>query len=505
MRFSTFFFLVLSFGSSVADFIFTEQYNCAVCNDVLDGISCKYFGSCHLINSSVLNAFGSCEAAGFCDYVYPSSVSRPTSSALDLRVSKGFGSKPYSSMRLSVVTKSGVTPPFNTSSFDYSAPFRYKWTDNVLHSSIVNVQPGEKNIFSIGTTNISIWLPKQGAGVAGLLIADPCVHLSSTTSWVGCKYANTFATSTRLPAMLDAMLKHDDTDFWAILGDNFYDRTGEITRAMYDKFTLATKSKMMMTVPGNHDYWVVGTPGGGTTADQYANGHMQWYAMDAKAAETLLPPSNNDKLGLNINNMGIPPFNFSIDPSSKKPGALPDITNAFWYQQIGNIAVVGYSGGYSLEETTPLMQEACSWMSDLHTSGSVAVSILVGHWDKVGMGCGKEMSVPDAYDHIIKLDGCSQLSEKKVLKFFMGHTHCNQVHPHSHVDTGFMVAGQGMSGCGNYGFPIMDTTENRLRIWHFEVVSSKGVDSYDKIYQCISAQGWRNCTNLAEKWLDQPF
>ena len=24
-------------------------------------------------------------------------------------------------------------------------------------------------------------------------------------------------------------------------------------------------------------------------------------------------------------------------------------------------------------------------------------------------------------------------------------------------------------GCGNYGFPIVDTTEGHVRVWHFEV------------------------------------
>eukprot|EP00463_Aulacantha_scolymantha_P000481 TRINITY_DN1294_c0_g1_i1.p1 TRINITY_DN1294_c0_g1~~TRINITY_DN1294_c0_g1_i1.p1 ORF type:complete len:110 (-),score=14.85 TRINITY_DN1294_c0_g1_i1:167-496(-) len=101
---------------------------------------------------------------------------------------------------------------------------------------MVNVEPGQTNNFSIGTTNVSLWLPKQGAGVAGLIIADPCVHLSTTKSWVGCAYATKFKTSERLPVMLDAMLRGADTDFWGILGDNFYDRTGEITRAMYETF-----------------------------------------------------------------------------------------------------------------------------------------------------------------------------------------------------------------------------------------------------------------------------
>jgi hypothetical protein len=37
-------------------------------------------------------------------------------------------------------------------------------------------------------------------------------------------------------------------------GDNFYDRKGDATAAFYDQLTLQAKSKIMLTVPGNHDY-----------------------------------------------------------------------------------------------------------------------------------------------------------------------------------------------------------------------------------------------------------
>lgn len=483
-------------------FIFEEKYKCGICLDVFNGIPCEYFDACHVVNRSVIDTFGTCENATLCDPIEPLPL-LTAPSVLDVRVTKGFGTKDYSAVRVSVVTKRGETPPFNTSDFEYSAPFKYRWTDNVLHSSIMSLKAGQNKI-NIGNTSISVWLPKQGNAVAGLLLADPCVHLSTTHSWVGCSNAEKFKTSQRLPEMLHAIMSDTDTDFWSILGDNFYDRTGEITRAMYDNFTLATKSKMMITVAGNHDYWVMGTPGGGTTADQYANGHMQWYAMDSKAAEKLLPQSNYE-LGINPQNIGVPPFDFSIDPSSKHPGALPMISNAFWYQQIGNIGIVGYSGGYTYKELAPYVEEACSWLGHASAFSGVKMGLLVGHWDKTGMGCAKEMSVPEVYDEIAKFDGCKQMADKKLLKFIMGHTHCNVPHPHGHVDTGFMVAGQGMSGCDNYGFPIVDTTENRIRFWHFEVVSKSGKDTYNEVFACISKKGWRQCTDMAELWLDQPF
>ena len=39
-----------------------------------------------------------------------------------------------------------------------------------------------------------------------------------------------------------------------IAGDNFYDRKGDATAAFYDQLTLQAKSKIMLAVPGNHDY-----------------------------------------------------------------------------------------------------------------------------------------------------------------------------------------------------------------------------------------------------------
>lgn len=72
---------------------------------------------------------------------------------------------------------------------------------------------------------------------------------------------------------------------------------------------------------------------------------------------------------------------------------------------------------------------------------------------------------PHRYDYVSALEGCAAFNRTQSLKFFMGHTHCNDVHPHGRVGAGFRVAGQGMEGCGNYGVPVLDTTEQRIRIW----------------------------------------
>jgi hypothetical protein len=181
------------------------------------------------------------------------------------------------------------------------------------------------------------------------------------------------------------------------------------------------------------------------------------------------------------------------------------ISNSFFYNQIGNAGLIGYSGAYDFADTKPYLQEACRFFKAQHISQLIKTVVIVGHWDVDGLGCDKDMAGPALYEEAAKMDGCDAFASVGMLKFVMGHTHCNVPHPHGKIDTGFMVAGQGMEGCGNYGIPILDTTEERIRFWNFEVVSKAGVDNYDKIMACVTAKGWRACTDLAESWLDEPL
>lgn len=105
---------------------------------------------------------------------------------------------------------------------------------------------------------LSVQLPPLGGGVAGVLIADPCVDDASITSHVACFYGKMFKTAERLPILLNTFVGNHSSsmDFWSILGDNFYDRTGEATKKIFSKISLQTKAKPLVTVPGNHDYWV---------------------------------------------------------------------------------------------------------------------------------------------------------------------------------------------------------------------------------------------------------
>ena len=83
-------------------------------------------------------------------------------------------------------------------------------------------------------------------------------------------------------------------------------------------------------------------------------------------------------------------------------------------------------------------------------------------------------------------------------KYVYGHTHCNR----NVVDNlSYLVAGQGMDGCGNYGFPVFDTTDRQFRVYHFLIQDLlRDMDNYDEIYECIDKNGVSNCYHLAEEW-----
>lgn len=133
-------------------------------------------------------------------------------------------------------------------------PRRYKWTDNALHTTIV--APGV-NVTVGGATVPVRPFPQSSTGVAGVLIGDPCINDASILSLVACFYGKKFQTATRTPALLNAFVGNQSAmDFWGLLGDNFYDRTGEATKKMFSAISQETKAKPFLTVPGNHDYWV---------------------------------------------------------------------------------------------------------------------------------------------------------------------------------------------------------------------------------------------------------
>jgi hypothetical protein len=106
----------------------------------------------------------------------------------------------------------------------------------------------------------------------------------------------------------------------------------------------------------------------------------------------------------------------------------------------------------------------------------------------------------------------------------MGHTHCNEVTANDTRNgdaLGFMVAGQGMEGCQNFGLPILTTTAATtstadatttatttqpamLEIMYYNIQNLKdGTDQYDNLVKCFDKNGPHGCKELGTTWLNQ--
>lgn len=119
-----------------------------------------------------------CASAGFCpSEPEPWEIAKvEASNGLDVRVSKALGSRGYDKIRLSVISNHTI----DSSYFSYGSPFKYRWTSNsligntYLNSGIVTVKPGEKTTLVIEGKEVVVSIPKDGEGVRGVIIADPC-------------------------------------------------------------------------------------------------------------------------------------------------------------------------------------------------------------------------------------------------------------------------------------------------------------------------------------------
>lgn len=166
-----------------------------------------------------------CVSHGLCDPTLRKPLSED-SAILDLRISKGYGSRGYDKIRISVISNETIESPL----FTYSEEFRYRWTDNVLNSGVVSVTPGEKNTFSVGDESFNVFIPALGEGSRGVLIADPCF----TSEFITCLYGKEFNMFNHTIELLNAINEYDDNHYWMILGDNFYDQSGEVWTCMID-------------------------------------------------------------------------------------------------------------------------------------------------------------------------------------------------------------------------------------------------------------------------------
>lgn len=454
-----------------------------------------------------------------------------------VRVTKGFGSRGYDSIRVSVVTDSNgesagtsgeaaastaVASTIAAVSWiaSYSADFVWRWTQLHLRSGLVNMTSWDPEDDAVTRTidlgdgeSIEVSLPKQGAGVRGVLIADPCTE----STFVRCTYGKVFETKERTPRLLEALVgdARNGISYWGILGDSLYDQSGNITTQFFDSLSKTVTQKITLMTPGNHDYWVGGSPSSGTDADQYGNGFAQFYAMDPKAAE-----EGDEGAFLDL----------SVDPDASaddEEDRLAAMENFQWYNQIGNAAFIGFSGAYSYSKQESFFEEACSWLGD--NAATIDVAMLVAHWNTPDDGCGDDADVPSTHMLLGEVAGCSEFKEKGRLLWFSGHTHCASESLSG--DNGFLVAGQGMSGCGQYAFPVVDTTGGRLQIYSFAIASQPPEDTsdlrhtryaaglaalegedvgfelvydrYEEVYACLQSHGMDGCMEYADVWYNE--
>ena len=315
------------------------------------------------------------------------------------------------------------------------------------------------------------------------------IHFISLNIVLVCAYQDKFGTFTRLTDLLNAMGSHDDLNFWQILGDNFYDQAGDASSSWFAALSSGIKSKFFSTVPGNHDFWVNASPEHYVPNDQLGNGFMQFYGQDTVAS---------------TQTSGNAPYDFSADPDGANKGSenLPPASNFFFYNKLGNVAFIGYSGARSFESMESYFTEACNWA----VSEKPDVLFLLGHWNMGGDGCDTTATVPAVYSEIAALPACAPIASKML--YFMGHKHCNMV---TEKDIGFMVGGMGMSdasSCGGvFGIPVVDTTGGSVKVYYFQLAVGGVFDdnAYSNILNCFKANGVSGCYSLATLWSSVPI
>ncbi|CAJ1440540.1 unnamed protein product [Effrenium voratum] len=374
--------------------------------------------------------------------VFAALVLGSAGSGLELRVAKALGSKGYNKVRVSVVAddkQHAADFPFQ-----YREQFKFRWTDNFLLSSVIELQAGP-NELHIAEQPVIIDLPAEDEGIRGVFWADPCF----SSKFVLCSFGKTFQTLERSTRLLNAAFEDSTMNVFGLLGDNFYDQTGELSREFFSRVSMNVKRRFWLMVNGNHDNWVCGLPVCGNQKDNFGIGQMQFYPMDSVAS------------------LQSPVFTFDLDPDQDKhwDRFLNNGTNFLFYHKLGNVGFVGYSGAADLDTVRPHMEAACRYFEETQPQ----VIFLLGHWNKGGLGCASEMSVPKIHQRLQQMPGCAG----QRIKYMDGHEHCNYIQGQDHHNKyGFMLGGHGMADpfcLPQYGFVYLDTTQHRIRLFYFEI------------------------------------
>jgi hypothetical protein len=444
---------------------------------------------------------------------------------LDLRVTRGLGRKGYKKNRVSVITHGPKN--FTDFKFDYSKKFQYRWTkwsdanrhknqpyipERWLHSTLIDVD-GEKNI-TIDGTKITIKVPKFKSQARGVIFSDPCfAPPKGVQSWITCTFSkqwNTFNNTLNILQYSLSGIHGNNLDYWMMLGDNFYDQNGAITDVFYSKLPLSVKSLPMAMIIGNHDMWISGGPANSDEFDQHGIGMMQYYAMDPVSSQSKEVIAKGDFLDFSLNPDVVgPPWNVSLNTAS----------NLIWYNAIGDVAFIGVSGAFTEREAGPHLNEACQWLNTMSGHDSKPNWLfLLGHWDRDTSTPSEQcdpclhMDTPSIYHRMRNITGCKEYGNR--FKYQDGHTHCNyirEVVPSSTYGDlsianseplGVTIGGAGMSGCSQYGFEYIDSDNESLRLWYFELENATGPSRSTEILQCIKENGLPNCTQYGKLWFE---
>ena len=199
------------------------------------------------------------------------------------------------------------------------------------------------------------------------------------------------------------------------------------------------------------------------------------------------------------------PYDFSVDPDAEgmeEPDRRAAAHNFHLVQKVGNVGMIGFTGAGTWAEQKQLFSDACTALS----TDDVEIIMVFGHWDipvfDLPNGLEPGMSVEGIHMRLRTLPACRVIPAVK-FKYVYGHTHCNRMMIR---DTSYLVAGQGMDGCGQYGFPVFDTTGGTFRVYHFLVQDLlRGVDNYKEIKDCIDSSSVTACYHLAEEWTVADF
>mmetsp|Transcript_23459 Transcript_23459/g.48741 ORF Transcript_23459/g.48741 Transcript_23459/m.48741 type:complete len:516 (-) Transcript_23459:47-1594(-) len=353
-----------------------------------------------------------------------------------------------------------------------------KYGTNYLHSAIVTATPGTATPFTIDNTTVSVLLPLEDGPSSGIVWSDPCI----SGRWVGCSMSS-FAFNHSVD-MLNVLSTDPTWHYFQILGDNFYDQDGRLTKHFFNSLSLSSRSKILMTVPGNHDLWVCGGPDCGDKFDQYGHGLMQWYAQDTVASSY----AENAFL------------DFTVDPDAKDEGwdtfeEKNKAENFVWYNKMGSVGFVGFNGAGLPNDEEKYFEEACAYMK-----GNVDYIFALGHWNDGGSSVSPQLSTPDLRTKLAGIDGCD-IGDN--IKYMDGHTHCNELQTAGEKEeVGFMIGGHGMSGCTQFGFAYVKSAGKgeKVEVYYFEEWDGS-TDKYEDIKACIEQNGVDGCLQFATKWL----